>query len=75
MFSMSDAQDSKLTKKGVVIDALPNAMFKIQFEDGTEQIAYLAGKMKLHRIKVLIGDSVEVLIDQYGGKGRIVKRY
>lgn len=72
---MSDIQDSQLTKKGIVTDSLPNTMFKIQFEDGTEQIAYLSGRMKLHRIKVLIGDSVEVLIDPYGGKGRIVKRH
>ena len=39
-----------------------------------EILAYLSGKMRMHRIKVLIGDSVEVVIDPYGGKGRIVKR-
>lgn len=57
-----------------VIEALPNAMFRVVFEDGTEQVSYLSGKMKLHRIKVLIGDTVHVLLDPYGGKGRIVKR-
>ncbi len=72
---MSSTNDPKLTQKAVVLDSLPNTMFKVRFEDGTEQIAYLAGKMKLHRIKVLIGDSVEVLLDPYGGKGRIVKRF
>ncbi len=72
---MSTAPDPKNTKKGVVTDSLPNTMFRIKFEDGVEQIAYLSGKMKLHRIKVLIGDSVEVLMDPYGGKGRIVKRF
>ena len=72
---MSTTPDPKNTKKGVVTDSLPNTMFRIKFEDGVEQIAYLSGKMKLHRIKVLIGDSVEVLMDPYGGKGRIVKRF
>lgn len=72
---MSTTPDPKNTQKGVVTDSLPNTMFRIKFEDGTEQIAYLSGKMKLHRIKVLIGDTVEVLMDPYGGKGRIVKRF
>ena len=58
-----------------VIEALPNAMFRVQLKD-TEgsMVAYLSGKMKLHRIKVLVGDTVHVLLDPFGGKGRIVKR-
>lgn len=43
-------------------------------EEQPEILAYLSGKMRMHRIKVLIGDSVEVVLDSYGGKGRIVKR-
>ena len=43
-------------------------------EDKKEILAYLGGKMRMHRIKVLIGDSVEIVLDPYGGKGRIVKR-
>ena len=44
-------------------------------EEGQKEIlAYLGGKMRMHRIKVLIGDSVEVILDPYGGKGRIIKR-
>ncbi len=38
-------------------------------------IAYLAGKMKFHRIRVIVGDSVDVLLDPYGGRGRIVRRH
>lgn len=60
--------------EGEVTEALPNTMFRVRFSDGAEQVAYLAGKMKLHRIRVLIGDKVHVLQDPYGGKGRIVKR-
>lgn len=60
--------------QGEVIEALPSAMFRVEFPDGKVLLTYLAGKMRLHRIKVLIGDKVMVKIDPYGGKGRIVKR-
>jgi len=60
--------------QGEVIEALPSATFRIQFPDDKILICYLAGKMRLHRIKVLIGDKVIVKLDPYGGKGRIVKR-
>ncbi|MAZ67690.1 translation initiation factor IF-1 [bacterium] len=60
--------------EGVVIEALPNALFRVQLESGEEMITYLAGKMRLHRIKVLLGDTVQVKIDPYGGKGRIIRR-
>ena len=60
---------------GSVTEALPNAFFKIIRDDTNEEIlTYLSGKMRLHRIRVLIGDKVLVEIDPYGGKGRIVKR-
>lgn len=57
-----------------VIEALPNAFFRLKMDDGTTIIAYLAGKMRLHHIRVLVGDKVRVERDPYGGKGRIVKR-
>jgi translation initiation factor IF-1 len=59
---------------GEVIEALPNTMFRVRYGEGNEQVAYLSGRMKLHRIRVLVGDKVQVLQDPYGGKGRIVKR-
>lgn len=62
------------TVKGTVQEALPNTMFRVELEGGNLITAYLAGKMRLHRIKVLIGDTVEVILDPYGGKGRIVRR-
>jgi translation initiation factor IF-1 len=72
---MSDLKNEKiLIKKGTVLEALPSTLFKLKMEDDSEILAYLSGKMRMHRIKVLIGDSVEVVIDPYGGKGRIVKR-
>lgn len=60
---------------GQVIEALPNAFFKIKRDDnGEETMGYLAGKMRLNRIRVLIGDRVMIELDPYGGKGRIIKR-
>ena len=60
--------------KGSVTEALPNTLFRVSLSTGEEILTYLAGKMRLHRIRVLVGDSVEVELDPYGGKGRIVKR-
>ncbi len=67
--------DENLIKvQGTVTEALPNATFRIELPNGKLMIAYLSGKMRKFRIKVLIGDSVEVVTDQSGEKGRITKR-
>jgi|AntRauTorckE6833_2_1112554.scaffolds.fasta_scaffold24925_2 translation initiation factor IF-1 len=58
---------------GVVMEALPNTHFKVQIGE-EEKLSYLAGKMRLHRIRVMVGDRVELLLDSYGGKARIVRR-
>ncbi len=78
---MSDPKKEKLLSvRGVVTEALPSTLFRVKIEDQSENeedkeiLAYLSGKMRMHRIKVLIGDLVEVVLDSYGGKGRIVKR-
>jgi translation initiation factor IF-1 len=61
------------TRVGMVTEALPNAFFRVKLQE-EELLAYLSGKMRLNRIKVIVGDSVEVVLDPYGGKGRIVRR-
>ena len=72
---MSDSKNNAIiTAKGEVTEALPSTLFRVLMEDGQEILAYLSGKMRMNRIKVLIGDSVEVVLDPYGGKGRITKR-
>ena len=75
---MTDLKNEKLlTVRGVVTEALPSTLFRVRIKNGEEEqeiLAYLSGKMRMHRIKVLIGDSVEIVLDHYGGKGRIVKR-
>ena len=58
-----------------VDEALPNTLFRVTIEGSGEKIlTYLSGKMRMHRIKVLVGDKVSVELEPYGGKGRIVKR-
>lgn len=59
---------------GTVEEALPNALFRVTLENGETVLAYLAGKMRMYRIKVLVGDSVKLQLDPYGGRARIVKR-
>jgi translation initiation factor IF-1 len=69
------AKEEQNTVQGVVIESLPNTMFKVQIENEEESIlAYLSGKMRMHRIRVLVGDKVELLLDPYGGKARVLKR-
>ncbi len=67
--------EEKQLARGVIEEALPNALFRVVLENEYEPIlSYLAGKMRMNRIKVLVGDKVEVVLDPYGGKGRIIKR-
>ena len=61
-------------EKGTVIEALPNTLFKVALGNKQEVLAYLSGKMRMNRIKVMVGDTVTVLLDSYGGKGRITRR-
>jgi translation initiation factor IF-1 len=70
---MTDRQESNF---GTVTEALPNALFRVLLDNETEKemVAYLSGKMRLNRIKVMVGDKVELFLDPYGGKGRIIKR-
>jgi translation initiation factor IF-1 len=70
-------QDDKFTMEAKVLDALPNAMFRVQLpnEQKTEIIAYVSGKMRKHYIRILPGDTVTVEISPYDlTKGRITYR-
>lgn len=63
---------------GVVVECLPNMMFRVDLgppAGGKIILAYLAGKMRMNRIKVLIGDRVRVKLDIYGARGRVIRRY
>ena len=68
-------QKVKETVSGIVVEALPNTLFKLKIDNQKDELlAYLSCKMRLHRIKVLVGDKVIVELEPYGGKGRIIKR-
>jgi len=61
---------------GVVIESLPNATFKVKLDNGLEVIAHVSGKMRMHFIKILPGDKVQVALSPYDvTKGRIIYRY
>lgn len=69
------AENKALERTGIVVEALPNIMFKVKLDSSDDEIlAYLSGKMRLHRIRVLVGDKVILELEPYGGKARIVKR-
>ncbi len=70
-------QDDKITMDAIVIEALPNAMFRVRLpnEQQTEIIGYISGKMRKHYIRILPGDTVTVEISPYDlTKGRITYR-
>ena len=72
---MQGRQQKDIAIEAQITEALPNTFFRAKrYDTGEEILTYLSGKMRLHRIRVLIGDKVMVEIDPYGGKGRIVKR-
>lgn len=61
--------------EGTILEALPNAMFKVQLETGHEVLAHVSGKMRMHFIKILPGDKVKVELSPYDlSRGRIIFR-
>ena len=70
------AKQSAIEIDGTVVEALSNAMFKIELENGHEITAHISGKMRMHYIKIIPGDKVRVEISHYDlSKGRISFRY
>ena len=72
---MESASKSNNIATGTVKEALPNTLFRVELDNSNEVVlAYLAGKMRMNRIRVLIGDKVELELDPYGGRARITRR-
>ena len=70
------AKQTAIKQDGEVIDALPNAQFRVKLENGHEILGLLSGKMRMHFIKILPGDRVTIELSPYDlSKGRIVYRY
>jgi translation initiation factor IF-1 len=69
-------KEDAIVLEGTVDEALPNAMFKVRLENGHEVLAHSSGKMRMHRIRILPGDRVQVEITPYDlTRGRITYRY
>jgi len=62
------------TVRGQVTEILPNSLFRVKLESGNEIIAHLAGKLRMHHIRVMTGDNVSLVLSPEGEKGRIVYR-
>jgi translation initiation factor IF-1 len=70
------AKQGPIKVDGVITDTLPNAMFKVNLENGHEILAHISGKMRMNFIKILVGDKVTVELSPYDlTKGRITYRY
>ena len=70
------AKEDVLEFEGIVLEILPNAMFKVKLENNHEVLAHTAGRMRKHRIRVLAGDKVTVEMTPYDlTKGRIIFRH
>ena len=68
-------ENQTVRKSGQIIEALPGIHFKVRLDDGGEIIAHLAGKLRLHRIKIIPGDRVTIEVSIYDkDRGRIVYR-
>lgn len=69
-------KQSAIEQEGVIVETLPNAMFKVELENGHVIIAHISGKMRMNYIKILPGDKVKVEMSPYDlSKGRISFRY
>ena len=70
------AKQSAIEQDGTIGEALSNAMFRVELENGHEIVAHISGKMRMHYIKILPGDKIRVEMSPYDlSKGRIVFRY
>ena len=70
------AKQSSIEQDGTIVEALSNAMFRVELESGHQVISHISGKMRMHYIKILPGDKVKIEMSPYDlSKGRIVYRY
>jgi len=69
------AKEEGISVQGTIVDTLPNAMFKVELENGHQVLAHISGKMRKYFIRILPGDTVEVELSPYDlTRGRIVHR-
>ncbi len=70
------SKEEAIEVEGTVLEPLPNAMFRVELENGHKILAHISGKMRLHFIRILSGDKVKVQLSPYDlTRGRITYRY
>ncbi|HYG49764.1 MAG TPA: translation initiation factor IF-1 [Flavobacteriales bacterium] len=70
------SKQSNIEQDGIILEALSNAMFRVELQNGHVIIAHISGKMRMHYIKILPGDKVKLELSPYDlNKGRIILRY
>jgi translation initiation factor IF-1 len=74
--TLAKPKDDTILVEGTVVEPLPNAMFRVELENGHKVLAHISGKMRMHYIRILPGDRVQVELTPYDlSRGRITYRY
>jgi translation initiation factor IF-1 len=75
-FPLAKPKDDAILVEGTVVEPLPNAMFRVELENGHKVLAHISGKMRMNYIRILPGDRVQVELTPYDlTRGRITYRY
>ena len=70
------SKEESIEVEGTILEPLPNAMFRVELENGHKVLAHISGKMRMHFIRILSGDKVKVQLSPYDlTRGRIAYRY
>ena len=70
------AKEESIEVEGTILEPLPNAMFRVELDNGHNILAHVSGKMRMHFIRILVGDKVKVQLSPYDlTRGRITYRY
>ncbi len=73
---MNMSKEEAIEVEGTVLEPLPNAMFRVELDNGHKILAHISGKMRMHFIRILSGDKVKVQLSPYDlTRGRITYRY
>ena len=73
---LAKPKDDTILVEGTIVESLPNAMFRVELENGHKVLAHISGKMRMHYIRIAPGDKVQVELTPYDlTRGRITFRY
>ena len=74
--ALAKPKEDAIVFEGTIVESLPNAMFRVELENGHKVLAHISGKMRMHYIRILPGDKVQVELTPYDlTRGRITYRY